>query len=118
VIVIGNPTGLTGTVSDGIISAFRENRSLIQITAPIFHGSSGSPAIDETGHVIGKVGIQPMDMAFRGDELFVACQGDGSVHVIDISEAVFDGERISTQISGARTKAIGSWPISARSGAS
>jgi hypothetical protein len=23
-------------------------------------------------------------MAFRGDELFVACQGDGSVHVIDI----------------------------------
>ena len=25
-----------------------------------------------------------MDMAFRGDELLVACQGDGSVHVIDI----------------------------------
>jgi YVTN family beta-propeller protein len=33
-----------------------------------------------------KVGSQPMDMAFRGDELFVACQGDGSVHVIDISQ--------------------------------
>jgi YVTN family beta-propeller protein len=31
-----------------------------------------------------KVGSQPMDMAFRGDELFVACQGDGSVHVVDI----------------------------------
>jgi YVTN family beta-propeller protein len=31
-----------------------------------------------------KVGSQPMDMAFRDDELFVACQGDGSVHVIDI----------------------------------
>jgi YVTN family beta-propeller protein len=31
-----------------------------------------------------KVGSQPMDMAFRGDELFVACQGDGSVHVIDV----------------------------------
>jgi len=30
------------------------------------------------------VGSQPMDMAFLGDELFVACQGDGSVHVIDI----------------------------------
>jgi hypothetical protein len=27
-----------------------------------------------------------MDMAFRGDELFVACQGDGSVHVVDIAE--------------------------------
>jgi len=34
-----------------------------------------------------KVGSQPMDMAFRGDELFVACQGDGSVHVIDIPKA-------------------------------
>jgi DNA-binding beta-propeller fold protein YncE len=31
-----------------------------------------------------KVGSQPMDMAFRGDELFVACQGDGSVRIIDI----------------------------------
>jgi len=31
-----------------------------------------------------KVGSQPMDMAFHGDELLVACQGDGSVHVIDI----------------------------------
>jgi DNA-binding beta-propeller fold protein YncE len=31
-----------------------------------------------------EVGSQPMDMAFRGDELFVACQGDGSVHVIDL----------------------------------
>jgi YVTN family beta-propeller protein len=31
-----------------------------------------------------KVGHQPMDMAFHGNELFVPCQGDGSVHVIDI----------------------------------
>ena len=31
-----------------------------------------------------EVGSQPMDMAFNGNELFVACQGDGSVHVIDI----------------------------------
>jgi DNA-binding beta-propeller fold protein YncE len=31
-----------------------------------------------------KVGHQPMDMVFHGDELFVACQGDGSVHVIDV----------------------------------
>jgi DNA-binding beta-propeller fold protein YncE len=38
-----------------------------------------------------KVGSQPMDMAFRGDELFVACQGDGSVHVIDIPERCAKG---------------------------
>jgi serine protease Do len=53
VLVIGNPRGLEGTVSEGIISAFRENRSYIQITAPISPGSSGSPLLDETGKVIG-----------------------------------------------------------------
>jgi hypothetical protein len=41
VLVIGNPEGFQGTVSDGIIAAFREGRSYIQITAPISPGSSG-----------------------------------------------------------------------------
>jgi hypothetical protein len=53
VLVIGNPEGLQGTVSDGIISAFRGDRSYIQITAPISPGSSGSPVLDESGQVIG-----------------------------------------------------------------
>src|SRR5258705_8299049 len=53
VLVIGNPEGLEGTVSDGIISAFRDNRSMIQITAPISLGSSGSPVLDESGQVLG-----------------------------------------------------------------
>jgi len=53
VIVIGNPTGFLGTVSEGIISGFRENRSLIQFTAPISYCSSGSPVMDENGQVIG-----------------------------------------------------------------
>ena len=53
VLVIGSPEGLQGTVSDGIISAFRENRSMIQITAPISPGSSGSPVMNELGQVIG-----------------------------------------------------------------
>ena len=30
------------------------------------------------------VGSQPMDFAFRGDEIVVGCQGDGSMHVIDV----------------------------------
>jgi len=30
------------------------------------------------------VGEQPMDFAFRDDEIFVGCQGDGSMHVIDV----------------------------------
>jgi DNA-binding beta-propeller fold protein YncE len=30
------------------------------------------------------VGSQPMDFAFRGGEIFVGCQGDGTIHVIDV----------------------------------
>jgi hypothetical protein len=40
-LVIGSPEGLQGTVTEGIISAFRENRSMIQITAPISPGVGG-----------------------------------------------------------------------------
>lgn len=61
VLVIGNPTGLQGTVSDGLIAAFRENRSLIQITAPVSPGSSGSPVLDENGLVIGVATLQRVD---------------------------------------------------------
>jgi S1-C subfamily serine protease len=53
ILVIGNPEGLEGTVSDGIISAFRAGRTMIQITAPVSPGSSGSHVLDESGNVIG-----------------------------------------------------------------
>src|SRR2546423_12880203 len=45
VFVVGNPEGLEGTFSQGIVSAFRGN-DYIQITAPISRGSSGGPLID------------------------------------------------------------------------
>jgi S1-C subfamily serine protease len=51
VIVIGNPRGLFGTVSTGVVSARRDVE--LQITAPISEGSSGSPVCDENGFVIG-----------------------------------------------------------------
>lgn len=55
VYVIGNPEGLAGTFSEGIISAFRalDGTSYVQITAPISHGSSGGPVLDESGRVVG-----------------------------------------------------------------
>jgi hypothetical protein len=58
VLVIGNPEGLQGTVSDGLISAFRADHSLIQISAPISPGSSGSPVLTEDGKVIGVASLQ------------------------------------------------------------
>jgi hypothetical protein len=56
VVAIGNPQGLAGTVSEGIISGIRNidnDFSLIQITAPISPGSSGGPLFDSKGNVIG-----------------------------------------------------------------
>lgn len=55
VYAIGNPQGLEGTFSKGIISSIRnfDGQSIIQITAPISPGSSGGPLINSKGEVIG-----------------------------------------------------------------
>ena len=54
VFAIGNPSGLEGTISEGIVSGIRNTDfDVIQITAPISPGSSGGPVLDEKGKVIG-----------------------------------------------------------------
>ena len=50
---IGSPQGLEKSVSSGIISNISEKDALIQITAPISPGSSGSPVLNTRGDVIG-----------------------------------------------------------------
>jgi hypothetical protein len=74
---------LQGMPKAAQIARYRDDFSLLAVSAvscgmvslidPAFQNQTAIP-----------VGSQPMDMAFRGDELFVGCQGDGSVHVIDI----------------------------------
>ena len=55
VFAIGNPRGLEGTFSQGIVSSLRtlDDFTLLQITAPISPGSSGGPIVDEKGEIIG-----------------------------------------------------------------
>ncbi|HWS98742.1 MAG TPA: trypsin-like peptidase domain-containing protein [Pyrinomonadaceae bacterium] len=58
IFVVGNPLRLEGSVSDGIVSAVREVPSLgeiVQITAPISHGNSGSPLLNMKGQVLGVI---------------------------------------------------------------
>lgn len=61
IVVIGNPFGLEGSVSNGIVSAVREipgYGKVIQITAAISPGSSGSPVVNMRGQVIGVASLQ------------------------------------------------------------
>jgi serine protease Do len=59
VLAVGNPFGLGGTVTAGIVSARERNvgtisyENLIQIDAPINKGDSGGPTFDVNGRVIG-----------------------------------------------------------------
>lgn len=52
---IGNPRGLEGTFSQGIVSGVREfgSERILQITAPISPGSSGGPVLNRYGAVVG-----------------------------------------------------------------
>ncbi len=63
----GNPQGLTGTFSQGIVSAIRPEGNIfvedtiIQMTAAVSPGSSGGPVLNEDGEVIGVVFSQLTD---------------------------------------------------------
>jgi tetratricopeptide (TPR) repeat protein len=61
IFVVGNPLKLEGSVSDGIVAAVREVPNvgrIIQITAPISHGNSGSPVFNMRGQVLGVVTVK------------------------------------------------------------
>ena len=75
IVVIGSPMGLEKTVSDGIVSAIREIPEfgrIIQITAPISPGSSGSPVVNMKNEVIGVATFQMLE----GQNLNFAIPGE------------------------------------------
>ena len=55
VYALGAPEGLELSLTNGILSGFRDvgDRFLLQTTAAIAHGSSGGPLFDSSGRVIG-----------------------------------------------------------------
>jgi tetratricopeptide (TPR) repeat protein len=86
VIIIGTPLGLEKTVSEGIVSAVRDVPGfgkIIQVTAPISPGSSGSPVVNMKGEVVGVatffvVAGQNLNFAIPVDRLSKLIRGEGS----------------------------------------
>ncbi|NBV77720.1 serine protease [bacterium] len=56
-VVIGSPLGLSGSITEGLASGKRTDAtgSLLQLSAGISAGSSGSPVFDGAGEVVGMV---------------------------------------------------------------
>jgi S1-C subfamily serine protease/Tfp pilus assembly protein PilF len=65
VYAIGNPEGLTNTLSEGLISGVRSDKSgrlhAIQTSAAISHGSSGGPLVTADGVVVGVTAATVVD---------------------------------------------------------
>jgi YVTN family beta-propeller protein len=80
---VAHTVRLEGVPEAAQIARYSPDNSMIGVTSLKSNTVSLIDPSFRRQHAI-KVGNQPMDMAFRGDEVFVACQGDGSVHVIDI----------------------------------
>jgi putative serine protease PepD len=85
---VGSPLGLSGTVSIGVVSAFRsvDGADYMQFSAPISPGSSGGPVVDRQGRVVAiasakfvGAGVEalalaiPVQMACSG---LIACGAD------------------------------------------
>lgn len=112
VAVIGSPLGLEGTVSNGIVSAKREFGDfgeVIQITAPISPGSSGSPVLNEKGEVIGIASAvitkgQNLNIAVPSEKLSALLlrglldkfSSDGAPQKLTAEEFLDGGENIRT----------------------
>lgn len=77
IIVIGSPLDLTNSVTTGIISALRTDRvhgDVIQISASISPGNSGSPVMTKGGKVIGiatysRIGGQNLNFAITTKDI-------------------------------------------------
>ncbi len=124
VYAVGNPQGLEGTLSNGIVSAIRqiEGQKILQITAPISPGSSGGPVFDRQGQVIGIAvatfrGGQNLNFAVPASYLSKLLSRQGSVSPLssrlDTTHSALDalGGRLTegVQITNRKISCLGSY---------
>ena len=83
VVVVGSPLGLEATISDGVVSEVRELPQLgrvLQISAPVSRGSSGSPVVNLKGEVVGvaqaiRAGGQNLNFAIPAQQVLALKPG-------------------------------------------
>ena len=101
VFVIGNPEGLEKTLSQGIVSGVRklDGRTLLQITSPISHGSSGGPVLNAKGEVEGVA----VSMLTEGQNLNFAVPANAVIAFLSAtqSSSSFDGKLVLTKLKAA-----------------
>jgi len=119
---VGNPRGLEGTFSHGIISSIRQmgGGSLLQVTAPISPGSSGGPILNKNAEVIGVAaatfnGGQNLNFAIPSELLRALLKERRAVTPVDGSskrnskDSIFGalGSKITEGITAGRIRWVG-----------
>ena len=68
VLDLGSPLGLSGSVSSGVVSAYRSifGSDYLQFSAPISPGNSGGPVVDTAGRVVGVATAKIVDDGAEG----------------------------------------------------
>lgn len=90
VVAIGNPLGEENTVTDGIVSAIRDDEgyTIIQHTAPVSPGNSGGPLFNQSGEVIGVVSFSRQNIQQTAQNLNYAVAIDEARPLIGATEVV------------------------------
>src|SRR5204863_706479 len=107
VVIIGNPFGLEGSVTNGIVSAVRDIPGfgrIIQITAAISPGSSGSPVVNMQGQVIGIATLQ----ITGGQSVNFAIPSE-RISQLQIASVMSLGDLVATSGRNKRAKAVQSF---------
>ena len=110
---VGNPQGLEGTFSQGIISSIREFKEgkLFQMTAPISPGSSGGPVLNAAGEAIGVSvatfkGGQNLNFAIPSIYLKSLLEKTGPAKPLALTKPVTAKGSIVSDLGGRSTKGV------------
>jgi len=113
VYAVGNPQGLEGTFSQGIVSSIRHIGSdkLLQITAPISPGSSGGPVLNSKGEVIGVsvatfTGGQNLNFAIPSNYLRVLIGNAGQAKALSGARPSTKQRSILADLGGRSTEGV------------